>query len=360
MEAFTPLSFYDAALIFGGVGSEREISKLSAKTIYGILGGLGLSVLRVFIAHTGDMYILGEDADFLSGRDDTGGGIPTFPVRLSGRSGFLCMGDIISVGCVIPALHGDFGEDGRIAGLLGAAGLRFVGADTLGGAITQDKAVTKLIAMSEGIPTVPFVLYKSGGGDMPHGVRHAYSIDSAVTLAEQSLSYPVFVKPSGLGSSVGCAIARNRGELVSALDVASELDSRVIIEKYIDVKEELEVAFLDGEVPLFVGPAGISTDGFYDFEKKYRGSAGVRVTPRSMAGDSAAARCHDLARRLVRLTEMRSLCRVDFLLSRDGNLYFNEINSFPGFTDASMYRELMRRCGVGDRELIARLTGGAL
>ena len=360
MEDLTPFSHYGVALVFGGVGREREISKLSAKTIYGILTGIGVSVLRVFIAHTGDMYILGENDGFFEGTDETDCGIPTFPIRLSGRSGFLCSGKIISVGCVIPALHGDFGEDGRVAGLFSMAGLDFVGADTLGGAITQDKAVAKLIAMSEGIPTVPFVLYKSGCEDMPRGVRHAYTLDGAVALAEEELSYPMFVKPSGLGSSVGCAVTGCRAELVSALDAASRLDTRVIIEKYIDVKEELEVAFLDGQTPLFVGPAGISADGFYDFDKKYRGNSGVRVTPRSLAGEATVARCHDLARRLVRLTEMRSLCRVDFLLARDGSLYFNEINSFPGFTDSSMYRALMRRCGVGDRELISRLTGGAI
>ncbi len=350
-------NYYPLAVLSGGVGHEREISEKSGATFVKILRELAVPTLRVKITPDGDFYILTGGAESAPIRE--GELIPTFPVRLSGRSGFLTADGIISVGCVIPALHGDFGEDGRIAGLLSCAGIRFVGADTLGGAVTQDKAVAKLIAASEGIPTVPFVLYLAGGKSMPAGACHAYSEDGAVALSEKHLGYPMFVKPSGLGSSVGCASVRNRQELLSAIRAAAALDTRVIIEKQISVRCELEVAYLDGEAQLFAGPCSISADGFYDFDKKYGASGGVRVAPRAEVDEKIIASTHDYARRLVRICEMRSLARVDFLLSRGGELYFNEINAFPGFTDTSMYRELMRRCGVGDRELIERLTGGA-
>ncbi len=348
---------YPLALLFGGQGHERDISLRSGATLATILERLKIPTLLLAISPSGGFYLYtGSSSDIDKISWDGKNLYPTYPIRLGDCSGFLLGKRIISVGCVIPALHGDFGEDGRIAGALSTAGIRFVGADVLGGAIAQDKAIAKLIADSEGIPTVPFVLYQGGSESTPCGVRHAYTEDSAVGLCERRLGYPMFVKPSGLGSSVGCAVATTRNELLQALRQARSLDRRVIIERRIDIALELEVAYLGGEDEIFTCPASVETSGFYDYGKKYSGDGGVKINPTAAVDDSVKRQAIEYSRRLVRLLDMRSIARVDFLLSTDGVLYFNEINSFPGFTDGSMYREMLRLAGVDDGEFIARLT----
>ncbi len=344
--------YYPVALMFGGRGYERDISKCSAKTLYRLLRSLDIDTLCVFITPDGDFSALvcGECAPCESGT-----GVPAYPVRLGGKSGFLIGNRVISVGCVIPALHGDFGEDGRVAGALCCAGINFVGADVLGGALSQDKAVAKLIARSEGIPTVPFVIYEQGHAGAPCGRLHAYSLEDALALCERELGYEIFVKPASLGSSIGCVAVKQRDELIPAITHASRYDKRVIIEKYIDTEQELEVAYLGGEPEILAGPASVRAQGFYDYEKKYLGKAGTVVSPTSDIDGTLKARVLEYSATLVRLLQMRSLARVDFLLSRDGQLYFNEINAFPGFTDASLYLRLVRGAGVDDRELMRRL-----
>lgn len=311
------------ALIYGGRGAEAEVSLRGAERVLPLINREKYKPLAVFI-----------DKD---GRWLCGGGEVT-PAFIGGLSGLYREGEMIPLSCAIPLLHGDFGEDGVVQGALENAKIPYAGCDTGAGAIACDKAATKALAESLSIPTLPFRVV----GDKMGGEE-----------AEKALGYPLIVKPCTLGSSVGISVVRKRDELQSAIENALRLCPRVIIEKYLGSPRELECGYFRANCKeIFTDPGEISCDeGFYDYEKKYHGIGEVKISHPAKIPEEINKKIKEYTERLVRAIGVRDLCRADFFL-KDGEVYFNEINTMPGFTEGSLYPEMLKNHGFSLRELI--------
>ncbi len=337
----------NVALIYGGEGCERDISRLSARGLYELIDKKKYRVIPVFISKEGNWYITEADP---FGPIPTLAARPTFPVRLHGKSGLLSGSGIIKIDCAVPILHGDFGEDGIIQGALSASHIPFVFADTLEGAVCADKIYTKLIARGLGIPTADFVGSDESGSE---------GVLSALGAVKERLGFPVFIKPCRLGSSIGASRADTEGELYSAYIKARHLSRRVLIERLIDVEYELECALVSFGGDVKIASGIIRTNGaFYDYEEKYhRRGAETEVCGERNEAITTAER---YAKELYSAIGINSTARIDFLVDRRGDVYFNEINTIPGMTEASLYPALTEKMGLRQGEFIERLIESAI
>jgi D-alanine-D-alanine ligase len=244
---------------------------------------------------------------------------------------------------VFPVLHGTFGEDGTVQGLLELADLPYVGAGVLASSISMDKEMMKRVARERGLPVVEYRVV-SGSGDAACG----------------ELGFPVFVKPANLGSSVGISKARNCEELKGALELARTYDRKVILERGITGRE-FECAVLGNDDPKASVPCEIlPSREFYDYDDKYLLDQAQTVIPADLSPEQTAE-MQRLAVECYRAVECEGMARVDFLLeSATGKLYINEINTIPGFTSISMYPKMWEYSGLAMPQLIDRLIELAL
>jgi D-alanine-D-alanine ligase len=247
---------------------------------------------------------------------------------------------------VFPVLHGTFGEDGTIQGLLELADLPYVGAGVLASSVSMDKELMKRVCMERMLPVV----------DYGTVTRERQDLDGIV----KRIPFPMFVKPANLGSSVGISKVRNREELEKAVRLAAEYDRKVIVERGI-LGRELECAVLGNEAPLASLPCEIlPSRDFYDYEDKYLMDRAETKVPAELA----AERTEELRRLAVecyRAVECEGMARVDFLLeAATDRLYINEINTIPGFTSISMYPKMWEHSGIPFAALIDRLIELAL
>jgi D-alanine-D-alanine ligase len=244
-------------------------------------------------------------------------------------------------------LHGTFGEDGTMQGLLELADLPYVGAGVLASSISMDKEMMKRVAKERGLPVVEYAVLHSGGQQDLEGVCSRFE-------------FPVFVKPANLGSSVGISKARNCEELKAALELARAYDRKVIVERGITGRE-LECAVLGNENPIASTPCEIlPSREFYDYEDKYLLDKAETVIPAGLSPEQTAE-MQRLAVECYRAVECEGMARVDFLLeSATGKLYINEINTIPGFTSISMYPKMWEYSGLPMPKLIDRLVELAL
>ena len=315
------------ALIYGGEGKEHDVSLLGKDYLAGLIDPGKYLRTDVLIDRLGAWYIV--DREKMS---------PTFPVRLGDKCGLLSDKGVLRIDCAIPLLHGDRGEDGRVQGLLECANIPFIGADTATGAIAADKDYTKRIAESLGIPV-------ARGVRIPRGTPLSIAREMA-----ESLGYPLFLKPTGLGSSVGAYEVPGEERLEQIYDGAMALGSDLMLEELIEDKRELEVAFFSalGRV-ILTHPGEPECVGTYGFSEKYGGS--TTVSDRAEVSEEIAEKIADYSAILAGALKLRHLARIDFFLSGE-RLLFNEVNSFPGFTAESLYPRLMARAGIAPDRLI--------
>lgn len=343
------------AVLYGGRGQEHAVSLASARAILSWLDRDKFDPLPVMITQEGDFFLCRGACVPLPDvvRPDCRM-TPTFPVRLAGVSGFLDGQHILPVDAVLPCLHGDYGEDGRIQGLLDCAKIPYPGAGCTAGAVAADKALTKAAAKSLGIPTLPWLLFSGKESE-----------DEALAAVTETFgdgtSFPtLFLKPNALGSSVGASPVRKKEDFSSAYRAAARY-GRVLVEPLLSRPRELEVAaLLTGEAPVLSSPGEILSGGdFYSYDEKYRtGTARISLSP--TLGEETEARLFADSLALLSLLGCEGAARVDYFLTDDGSLYFNEINTFPGFTEISLYPRLMERAGIPPKELLTKLTEAAL
>jgi D-alanine-D-alanine ligase len=261
------------------------------------------------------------------------------------RSGNLMAAQQLDV--IVPILHGMYGEDGTLQGLLELADVPYVGCGVLASAVGMDKGVMKAAFAAAGLPQVPYVLVR----------RTDWQRDRAAVLdhIETTLRYPVFTKPANAGSSVGVSKCRNRDELASGLAVAAEHDRRLIIEQGINPRE-LEVAVLGNDQPeaSVVGEI-VPANEWYDYADKYlEGRTAYRIP--APLDEKTSAQVREMAVAAFKAIDGAGLARVDFLLDKDmGQLYLNEVNTLPGFTAISMYPQLWEASGLPYARLLDRL-----
>jgi D-alanine-D-alanine ligase len=258
-----------------------------------------------------------------------------------------------SVDVVFPVLHGPYGEDGTIQGMLELAGVPYVGSGVLGSAVGMDKITMKKVFAHHGLPQVEWVgLTRKEWKDEP-GVR--------MREIEDSLGYPCFVKPANLGSSVGIGMAVDAESLRAAIDAAAEFDRRIIVERGVNARE-IEVSVLGNEDPEVSVPGEIflQADGFYDYDAKYV-EGGMELGVPAKIPDETAEEIRRVARAAFEAVDAAGMARVDFFLERGTErLLLNEINTIPGFTPTSVYAELWAASGLPYEDLIERLISHAL
>jgi len=259
----------------------------------------------------------------------------------------------LSLDVIFPMLHGPYGEDGTMQGLLELANIPYVGAGVLASAVGMDKGMMKIAFAGRGLPVCPYRVV----------LRHEWkgNADRIKGELEKALDYPMFVKPANLGSSVGISKAKNGTDLVAAMDLAGGFDRKIVIEAAVPDAREIECAVLGNDEPEASVPGEIiPSREFYDYESKYLDEGSRSVIPADLPGKTA-----DEVRRLsieaFKAVDAAGMSRVDFLLSRrDGSLWLNEVNTIPGFTTISMFAKLWAASGVDYRTLLDRLIGLAL
>ena len=255
---------------------------------------------------------------------------------------------------VFPVLHGTFGEDGTVQGLLELAGVAYVGAGVLGSAVGMDKDVTKRLLRDAGIPIVDFAIVHAA----------AFARDRAAALAPaEALGYPLFVKPANAGSSVGVTRVVTGDALAGAVRAALAFDRKVLLERGVDARE-IECAVLGNDEPEASVPGEILVhhkDGFYSYDAKYVDPEGASWQIPADLPTAVSARVRSLAIATFRALELSGMARVDFFLARDtGALYVNEVNTIPGFTAVSMYPKMWEASGLSPTALTTRLVDLAI
>ena len=333
-------------LLFGGSGYEREVSIAGAYEFLKAAENSGLDFLPIYINSSGDFYVfIGKADDVLKIERNKSRKmlIPTSPVKLSGKGGFLLDGAVISPKFVFPLLHGDYGEDGVIQGLLAALGIDFFGADNFTGAIASDKVFSKIIARSVGVPTLPEIT-----------VTDEMNYEDILREIDNTFGFPVFVKPARLGSSIGASLAKSKQQFSKSLKKAFSVAKRIMIEPALLDKRELECAYYNvGERKIITPPAEVSiSGGFYDFKLKYKSSDGVRLIPKADVDESVKSKIVDCTDKLAKALAVRHIARFDYFLSTDGNVYFNEVNTMPGMTSSSLYSVMLGGEGLNFTDFI--------
>lgn len=343
------MSKKNLVVIFGGQSSEHEISCLSAPNVIDHIDNEKYNVILVGITKEGhwlkvrsvesirDGSWLHSDIEAVLSPDATAKGI----YFLSGKDMYFQPVDV-----VFPVLHGLWGEDGTIQGILEMARIPYVGCGVLASAASMDKFCTKVIAEHLGIRQAKFVPVLREEMDD--------SLDEVMDRVEGKLDYPVFVKPSRAGSSRGVNKAENRGKLKEALLEAAQHDRKILVEETI-VGHEIECAVLGG----YRGEASgvgevVSAADFYDFDAKYNNAESKTVVD-PVLPEGSAEKVREYAVRLFQAVDGYGLARVDFFVTAEGEVVFNEINTLPGFTAISMYPMLWEHQGVSKDELVERL-----
>jgi D-alanine-D-alanine ligase len=254
----------------------------------------------------------------------------------------------LSLDVIFPMLHGPYGEDGTIQGLLELANVPYVGSGVLASAVGMDKAVMKVVFAAHGLPVCPYRIV----------LRHAWEKNAAAIAAEleAALGFPMFVKPANLGSSVGISKAKDAASLRDAMDLAGGFDRKIVVEAAVPDAREIECGVLGNDDPIASVPGEvIPSREFYDYESKYIDDGSRVVIPADLPAETAAL-VGRMAVGAFTAVDAAGMARVDFLLSsRTGTLYLNEINTIPGFTTISMYAKLWAASGVDYPTLLDRL-----
>jgi D-alanine-D-alanine ligase len=340
-------------VLFGGRSGEHEVSLASAAAVIRGLDPDKYEPVPIGITKEGH-WLVGAGAQKMLPEVLKGGqrvmmtADPTDAalVRLDGSGG----GQRLDV--VFPVMHGTYGEDGTIQGLLDLAGLPFVGAGVLGSAIAMDKDVAKRLLQMAKIPVVPWIAVQRADWE-----REPKDVQRNI---ERKFKYPVFVKPATLGSSVGMTKVHSREELAPALNLAAEFAMKILVERAM-VAREIEVAVLGNSEPAASIPGEIVPHReFYDYQAKYL-EEGTKLLIPAKLKPGQVKKIQALALAAFRALELSGMARVDFFLEKKGGkIFLNEANTIPGFTSISMYPKMWEASGVPFRELIDKLIALAL
>jgi D-alanine-D-alanine ligase len=347
-------------VLFGGRSGEHEVSLQSARAVMAALEQAGHEVVPIGVTRQGRWLVAGDPLHALTSGDAAGERSVTM-LPEPGRTGLVPLPDredgleplgspppIGTLDVLFPVLHGTFGEDGTVQGLFELAAVPYAGAGVLGSALGMDKVVQKTLWRGMGLPVVDFLSLRRSELES--------DLDAALNRIEANLGYPCFTKPANLGSSVGVSKARNRAELAMGLHAAARYDAKLLVERGVDARE-LECGVLGNDQPI-TSVVGEIVPGaeFYDYRAKYLDTGSEAVIPADISVE-LSDQVRMLAVAAFRAVDATGLARVDFFLERgSGQLYLNEINTMPGFTEISMYPKLWQASGVSFAELVTRVA----
>jgi D-alanine-D-alanine ligase len=319
----------------GGRSSEHDISVASARSVAAALDPTRYDVVTVEIGQDGRWALEEGARRGLEG----GSATETLPVPAGGQE---VTATLAGVEVVLPILHGPFGEDGTVQGMLELAGVPYVGAGVAASAVCMDKDMFKAVMRDQGVPVTRNITLRNG------------------SAPESPFGYPVFVKPARLGSSVGISKAHDDAELRDAVELAFRHDEKVLVEEFVS-GVEVEVGVLGNREPFasLVGEIVVTNNEWYDYEAKYEEGEMELVIPARIAEDQAR-RVQELAVQAFVATECEGMARVDCFVTEQGEVLVNELNTIPGFTSTSVYAKLFEASGISYPELLERLIELAL
>jgi len=327
-------------IIFGGKSTEHEVSLQSAKNIFQFINKEKYKVVLIFIDKKGRWYLNESPRNFSSAEFKKGKNIIL---------NFTTGESPSQVDAVFPVLHGPYGEDGTIQGLLKIADIPFVGTDVLGSAISMDKDVTKRLLSQAGIPTAKYLTF------------YRFSIKQiSFKTVKKELGLPFFIKPANMGSSIGINKVKNEEQFAFFLEEAFHYDNKILIEEAIKGRE-IECAVLGNENPIASLPGEIIPQyEFYSYKAKYLDDKGAILKIPAELSSKIVTQIQNLSVKVFKLLECKGMARVDFFLKNNQEIIVNELNTIPGFTKISMYPKLWEASGISYPKLIDRLIELAL
>jgi len=340
-------------IVFGGRSGEHEVSVASARSVYENLDREKYAVSLIGITKDGAWVLPADEHKSLT---EGPTGAESFKAIVPVDHGALLAGPGSPgqpVDVVFPVLHGTYGEDGTVQGLLELSGIPYVGAGVLGSAVGMDKVVMKALFTSAGLPNAEFIHFK----------RHEWQAgnEAISRRVADEVGFPCFVKPANLGSSVGISKVKVPSELAAAIDLAAQYDLKVLVERSIEDAHEIECSVLGNDDPqTSVLGEILPSREFYSYEAKYVDDASGQIIPADLPRD-VAERIRGMAVEAFRALDCAGLARVDFLVRRRTHqVYVSEINTLPGFTKISMYPKLWEASGLSYSDLLDRLIALAL
>ena len=347
----------NVCVLFGGMSPEHAVSLRSAESVLNNMDTSKYNVFPVGITQDGDWILYGgkdysklPTGEWLNCPDNRRAAIS--PIR--GQGLLIFEGDCVVrelIEIVFPVLHGENGEDGTVQGLLELAGIPYVGPHVAASAVSMDKTLTKLVADNAKVEQAAWQLVRDTEVN-----NHMQQI---VLRLEDRFQYPMFVKPAGTGSSVGVSKAVDRESLSRALTHAAQYDSKILVEEFIDGRE-IEVAVMGNDSPVASICGEIDSGAeFYDYDAKYVTDTSVAYIPAHISEDVEEF-VREQAVKIYSAIGCQGLSRVDFFVTADNRVVFNEINTLPGFTSISMYPKLFAASGIPYKEIIDNLLQLAL
>ena len=339
-------------VIFGGRSVEHEVSLVSAASVINALDKEKYDVVPIGIASNGQWLSSNETLRLLKEKRSIELEQEQLLTPDPRKQSLVAINDGGGVGkaldVIFPVIHGKFGEDGSLQGLLELADIPYVGPGVLGSAVGMDKVMQKELLVRAHIPTVPSIWFTLE----EYETRHK----KIITDVERMLRYPLFVKPSNSGSSIGITKAHNRKELLESIDTAGQFDRRILVEQGINHAREIECGILGNDQPAASVPGEIvPCNEFYDYNAKYVDEKSNAIIPAKLP-NTVVKKIQQYALRAFRALDCAGMARVDFLLTKKTNrIYLNEINTIPGFTSISMYPKLWQASGVSYSALLDTL-----
>ncbi len=338
----------NVGILFGGKSPEHEVSLRSARNIFKAIDRDKYNPVLIPIDKSGRWFIDPNLVSFFEGEeelkslDQTGESVILAP-QSDGILRNIRGEDEVKLDVIFPVLHGPFGEDGTVQGLLKLANLPFVGPSVLGSAVGMDKDIMKRLLRDAGLPIGKFIVFKSEENILEY------------EEVENKLGSPFFVKPANMGSSVGVSKVSNKEEYLKAIQYAFDYDLKIIIEEFIEGRE-IECSVLGNEDPIASIPGEvIPTHDFYSYEAKYTDDSGAVLEIPAKLSDEKTKEIQEVSIKTFKVLSCEGLGRVDSFLKKDGSIFINEINTIPGFTSISMYPKLFEESGIKYKDLIDKL-----
>ena len=326
-------------VIYGGISTEHDVSEMSAKSVIENLDKEKYKIHEIYINKYGKWYEV-KDKEI--------------------EEIYNIVWTLKELDVVFPVLHGIGGEDGTIQGLLEMLQVPYVGCGVLASSIGMDKAYTKIVFERAGIPQTPYMYIRKKENEYEIIKENFEEEEFKIEKITQKLKFPMFVKPSNSGSSVGVKKATNAEELKLAIENAGQYDDKILVEQGVEARE-IECAILDGkEIQVSTVGEILSAEEFYSFDAKYNIPESKTVIPAEIEKDQIK-KVQELAIRAFKAIDGKGLARVDFFIEKGTNeIYINEINTMPGFTKISMYPKLFEEVGIKYSELLDKLISNAL
>lgn len=334
-------------IVFGGQSGEHEVSRASACNVIEVIDKEKYDITLIGITKDGDWKVYTGDYKNIkdgSWEQDTD--------KIHADFSIFHDPIIQDVDVFFPVLHGPMGEDGTIQGLFELMNKPYVGCGVLASAAGMDKVASKMLFESAGIPVGPYVYFK----------RRDWEKDPDSIIDDiAGRGFPVFIKPSNMGSSVGISKAHNKEEFIDGVNEALRYDHKIVVEGFLNARE-IECAVLEenGEIKAAIPGEVVASKEFYDYEAKYSDNQDSKIVIPAQISDALLEKIREYAIKAFEVIDGSSLSRVDFFVTRATyNIYINEINTMPGFTNISMYPKMWENMGVSYAELVEKLIQGA-